>query len=315
MARLDVWRFRQGRAIIEILADTIDLSAYLEDKPDGENIRPANYWREQQRQVLRHGGPSKQGAVLPWIKTHEDVRFRAGEVTMWHGQSYSGKSLITSQVAVDLCAQGFRICIASLEMTPTNTLDRMAKQANGGRISEQQLDQFHDWTDEKAWIYDRRGSMQWEKMVALIRYAVDRLDIQHFFVDSLMKCVKNEDDYNGQKEFVNALCAVAQDQMIHVHLVHHTAKPKDVNGVPGRYDAKGSGSISDQVDNCIGVWRNRLEKREDGSPDCLLNVDKQRNGEWDGRISLWFDQDSMSYRGDPVGMHAKRYLFKLREVA
>lgn len=308
-------RHRQGRTIIEILSDTIDLSDYLTDKPDGENIRPANFWREQHIAIAQSGGIKAHGAVLPWIKTHEDVRFRAGEVTLWHGQNYSGKSLITSQVAVDLCSQGYRVCIASLEMTPTNTLGRMVKQAAGGHSNVATVNDFHDWTDEKLWIYDRRGSMQWEKMAAVIRYAVDKFDVQQFFVDSLMKCVRGEDDYNGQKDFVNALCTIAQDTQIHIHLVHHTSKPKDANGVPGRYDAKGSGSISDQVDNCVGVWRNRAENRAPESPDCILNIDKQRNGEWDGKVALWFDPLSMTYRGDQVGMRQRNYLQKLRAVA
>lgn len=308
-------RHELGRAIIEILKDTIDLSDYLTDKPDGENIRPANFWREQHLELLKHGGAKAHGATLPWVKTHEDVRFRAGEVTLWHGQNYSGKSLITSQTAVDLCGQGFRVCIASLEMSPTNTLDRMAKQAAGGYADPGTVNRFHDWTDDRLWIYDRRGSMQWEKMVAVIRYAVDKFDIQHFFIDSLMKCVRGEDNYNAQKDFVDALCAVAQDLQIHIHLVHHTGKPKDANGVPGRYDAKGSGSISDQVDNCIGVWRNRIENRAPESPDCLLNIDKQRNGEWDGKVALWFDPRSMTYRGDQIGMHQRNYLRKLQVAA
>lgn len=302
MAAMDVRGYAPWRKIIGILiSDTIDLSEYLEEKHEGENIRPADFFRQQTIDAF-HGGAKHSGALLPWSKTHEDVRLRSGEVTLWHGQNFSGKSMLTGQVAVDLCAQGYRVCVASMEMLPAKTLQRMCRQAWATNQPEvNYINKFHDWADEKLWLYDKRGSVNWERVVAVIRYSVDKFDIQHFFVDSLMKCVKGEDDYNGQKEFVNSLCAVAQDTGIHIHLVHHTAKPKMGDAIPGRYDAKGSGSISDQVDNVCGIWRNRDEKKKDGDPDCVLNFDKQRNGEWDGKIALWFDPASFQYRGNQMG--------------
>ena len=39
-----------------------------------------------------------------------------------------------------------------------------------------------------------------------------------------MKCVKNEDDYNGQKYVVDELCAIAKDHEMHIHLIHHIKK-------------------------------------------------------------------------------------------
>ena len=69
---------------------------------------------------------------------------------------------------------------------------------------------------------------------------------------------------------------------------------------------KGSGAITDQVDNVIAVWRNKPKerKRDEGllteeadvkEPDCLLICDKQRNGEWEGSIGLWFERDSQQF--------------------
>jgi len=306
---VDVSRTIRREKIIEILIDdgSIDLSDYLEEKHDGENVRPAEFFRELTLSAFQGGG-KETGCTLPWEKTHDDVRVRPGEVTMWHGQNFSGKSMLTGQVAIDLCSQGQRVCIASMEMLPQRTLQRMCRQATGENMPDVvKINSFHDWIESKVWLYDKRGSMDWKRMVAVIRYSVDKFGIQHFFIDSLMKCVRGEDDYNGQKDFVNALCAVAQDTGVHVHLVHHTAKPKMGDTVPGRYDAKGSGSISDQVDNVVGIWRNRDDKRSPEQPDCVLNVDKQRNGEWDGKINLWFDHASFQYRGELTGFF-KQYI-------
>lgn len=296
----------------EIISDTLDLSAYMEEKHEGENIRPAAFFQSQVEHIF-HGGGATEGALLPWTKTHDIIRLRPGEVSLWHGENYSGKSTLTAHVATDLCWQGYRTCIASMEMLPGKTLAKMNRQAFGAhQPSMAQISAFHEWTDERLWVYDRRGTVQWEKMLAVVRYASDKFDIKHFFIDSLMKCVRGEDDYNGQKDFINGLCNVAQDCGIHVHLVHHTKKPSH-DEVPSRYQAKGSGSISDQVDNVFGVWRNR-EKAENGKPDCIVNCDKQRNGEWDGHIALWFDPASLQFHGDAMSPQ-RTYIKPIRAAA
>ena len=308
----------------QIISDTCDFSEFLVEKNEGENIRPAEFWRAQVHQVFRGGG-HLEGAALPWNKTDNDIRLRQGEVSLWHGQTSHGKSLVTSQVAVSLCSQGYRVCIASMEMNPAKTLARMNRQAFGTNQPDTELiDAFHDWTDEKLWLYDRRGTIEWEKMLAVIRYSVDKFEIQHFFVDSLMKCVRGEDDYNGQKNFLNGLCNIAQDLGIHIHLVHHTKKP--MNGeasVPGKYDAKGSGSIVDQVDNVFAVWRNKAKENDrkeknfvdETKPDQLIICDKQRNGEWEGKVGLWFDPASFQYRGDYQNLNRTNYIREYRRAA
>ena len=76
---------------------------------------------------------------------------------------------------------------------------------------------------------------------------------------------------------------------------------------PTKYDYKGSGAITDQVDNVISVWRNKAKEKkrdedkqvDEKEPDALLICDKQRNGEWEGSIGLWFDRASMQYVGGP----------------
>lgn len=291
----------------ELISDTINLDDYLGEKNEGEHIRPAAFFQQQVEHIF-HGGGSTEGALLPWTKTHEIIRLRAAEVSLWHGENYSGKSTLTSQVATDLCWQGYRVLIASMEMLPGKTLAKMNRQAIGtNQPSMEQIAKFHNWTDERLWIYDRRGTVDWTKMIAVCRYAKDKFDIQHVFIDSLMKCVKGEDDYNGQKEFINSACTVAQDCDMHIHIVHHTKKPSH-DEIPNRYQAKGSGSISDQVDNVFGIWRRRDKATDQQKPDCVVNCDKQRNGEWDGHINLWFDPATMQYRGDPMAERGRRYI-------
>lgn len=299
---------RQPGVRVRLIEDTIDLSAYLETAP-AERIVPASTFWEQVRDDFLMPTEAR-GARTPWPKVDPLIRFRPGEVSLWPGTNYSGKSTVTSQVALGFCQQDEKVCIASFEMPPRKTMKRMVRQAsNGPEPSLRFQKQFADFTDGRLWIFDHMGSIAWPRVVAVARYCSDKLGITQFFIDSLMKCVRGEDDYNGQKDFVNDLCAVALETNMHIHLVHHTKKPSDESQKPSRYDAKGSGSISDQVDNVFNVWRNKVKERliEEGDtseetksqPDTLLICDKQRNGEWDGKVALWFDRGSMNYRGDP----------------
>ena len=303
-----------------IFEDEIDFNFYMEETDHQQKVRPASMWVNELIDRIRN--PVKQPrALMPWRKTHGMVQFRPGEVTVWGGANGNGKSLVTGQIALSLCAQGEKVCIASFEMKPAKTLERMGRQFSGFNPedpafagSEQAIqelvdvyEQFRDWTDERLWLYDQQGTVTAKQVAAVVRYCAKERGITHFFVDSLMKCVASEDDYNGQKLFVDELTSIARDNGIHVHLVHHIRKPADESHKPSKYDYKGTGAITDQVDNVISVWRNKAkEKKKDegkavdqAEPDALLICDKQRNGEWEGSIGLWFDRASMQYVGNP----------------
>lgn len=302
-----------------ISEDDIDFTVYERETDAAQKVKPASMWVREL--IERIKSPVKQKrAVMPWRKTHAQVQFRPGEVTVWGGANGQGKSLVTGQVALSLCSQREKVCIASFEMKPIKTLERMGRQWSAFNVNdpafygnEQAMAQFVDlysqfgeWTDGKLWLYDQQGTVTATQVCAVVRYCAKEKGITHFFVDSLMKCVGDEDDYNGQKRFVDELCAIARDHAIHIHLVHHVKKPTDEAHKPGKYDFKGTGAITDQVDNVIAVWRNKAKekKREAGAmvsdtePDALLICDKQRNGEWEGQIGLWFDRNSLQYIGN-----------------
>ena len=303
-----------------IYADEIDFNFYMQETDAQAKVKPAGMWIQEL--IDRIKTPVKQPrALMPWRKTHAMVQFRPGEVTVWGGANGNGKSLVTGQIALSLIAQDHKVCIASFEMKPSKTLERMGRQYSGFNPddpafagSEEAIEQllsvygeFKEWTDGRLWLYDQQGTVTAKQVAAVVRYCAKEKGITHFFVDSLMKCVASEDDYNGQKMFVDELTAIARDHGIHIHLVHHIRKPADENHKPSKYDYKGTGAITDQVDNVISVWRNKAKekKRDEGKaidqmePDALLICDKQRNGEWEGSIGLWFDKPSMQYVGGP----------------
>ncbi len=288
--------------------DEIDFSAYERETEARQRVRPAGAYLTELIDLLGQPAPIR-GLPLPWVKARKEFKFRPGEVTLWAGVNGHGKSLMSGFVALDLMFAGQRVCIASFEMKPHSTLRRMLRQWSGYNPDEFGADpvaaaamrdlyeQFAGVADKRLWFYDQQGTVQAGQMAAVARYCAKELGIKHLFIDSLMKCVRAEDDYNGQKAFVDELCAIARDYDAHIHIVHHIRKLDNEARRPDKNDIKGTGAIADQVDNILTVWRNKAEKhmRKPGEPDAVLMCCKQRNGEWEGGINLWFDHPSQQY--------------------
>jgi twinkle protein len=254
------------------------------------------------------GSTEQQGATMPWGKTHDNFRFRKGELTTWIGFNGHMKSLVTGFCMLDLMHQDNKVCIASFEMKPHRTLKRMACQAIGtSNPTESAVTSFLDWCDGRLWLVDQQGTVKPERILAMLYYCAEQLGITHFVIDSLMKVIADEDDYNGQKRFVDQLCAAAKDLNIHIHLVHHSRKSNDERKRPGKQDTKGTGAIVDQTDNFIAVFRVPEDARKDDSPDFILYLDKQRHGEWEGGIGLWFDGNSLQFKAGKTNPVKKFY--------
>jgi twinkle protein len=290
--------------------DVIDFGAYVATTEGTERVRAAKDYVDEMALRLGEGRAAESGDALPWIDK-ERFAFRPGELTIWAGVNGHGKSMMSGMAAVQLMAQRKRCCLASLEMRPERTLERMLRQwtgynpgsewARGGEAVAVLRGLYKDFAMQAVgtlWLYDQQGTVKSDTMIGVARYCGEKLGMQHLFIDSLMKCVRGADDYNAQKDFVDALCAAAKDYGMHIHLVHHIRKLENELKVPGKMDIKGAGEITDQADNVLLVWRNKtpVDKRKDGDPDCLLICDKQRNGSgWEGAVKLWFDHESRQY--------------------
>ena len=288
-----------------------ELDRYRDAVNPARHVRAISAYEFSTVASLLRPGALFGGDALPWPKTHGKFAFRKGEVTLWHGINGHGKSAVTTQVAAYLATQDKKSCLASFEMLPVMTCQRMVKQVAGnGMPTESFAKSFFAAFKGRIWLYDRRDRVDRRALYAVIRYTAIELGVEHFWIDSLMKCVAGEDDYNGQKDFVGDLCSLSHELNIHIHLVHHVRKSGDEKAIPSKFDAKGSGAITDQVDNVLAVWRNKGKeaaiasgKTTDGDggpladkPDFLLICDKQRNGGWEGRIALWGDLESWHFR-------------------
>jgi twinkle protein len=308
----------------EYIDDSIDFGFYMRETDAKAKVKPAGAYNQALKDRLR-GRKTQRLIYLPWPKTRDCFDFRPGEVTIWAGQNGHGKSQITAQVALSLMGQGEKVCIASFELKPVMTMQRLARmycgtnpfspeyQADQGiQLLENLYDEFTGWTDGLLWLYDHVGSIDGGKVIGMSRYCAKELGIKHIFVDNLAKCIKAEDDYNGQKAFVDEMMVIAQDYGVHIHIVHHLKKPPKETDRPDKGDVKGSGAIVDQPDNLFLVWRNKGKEddRKEGKnqrqnePDQILFCKKQRNAEGSGEgeptILLWFNRDAGQFLESPT---------------
>jgi len=304
-------RLYNDRNIIK--SSQIDIEKYLKASDLSAHVKSANSWLDEIYQ--NYTDPQKtDDALMPWIKTHSDVKFRLGEVTVYAGSNGGGKSLVTGQIALGLVKQNLKVCIASYEMKPITTIVRMLRQFAGENINvplthdkegyiRGVLGRFTNFIDENLYLYDQQGSTTPQKTIAMARYCAVELGIKHIFIDSLMKCVVAEDSLNEQKSFVDELCALARDHHVHIHLVHHIRKLQSEEIQPSKTDLKGSGSIADQVDNVFLVWRNKKKENarrnnedyDEKQPDMFLMCQKQRNGEAEEFYGMYFEHNSQQF--------------------
>lgn len=303
-----------------LIPDDINWEAYRRETEAAAHVRPAAAFLASLIESIGQPAKKKPVALLPWFNTHKRIQFRGGEVSLWAGVNGHGKSLVLGQVITSILVQSWKAAIASFEMKPEASLNRMVQQFAGLdtdpedvpqeliEVTRDVYEQFQALCDDRLWFYDQQGTVDVDRIVSVTRYCFKVLGIKHMVIDSLMKCVKNDDDYNGQKVLVDALCALARDYDAHVHLVHHMRKGDKETSEPDKSDVKGAGSIVDQVDNLFIVWRNKQKEFDEergkvilpDTPDTLLLCRKQRNGTgWEGAIKLFFDRVSKQYTATP----------------
>jgi twinkle protein len=275
-----------------------DLLAFMGKQESQFLIKPSDLQDEIYERIFTTG--SERGDKLPWSKTHKNVRLREGEVSLWVGVNGHGKSNLVGQVA----AWGLnkKWLIASMEMMPVVTVERMLKQISAVEHPDINfISKTLRWFDDRLWLYDQTDSVSSDRILALVKYAAS-IGIDHLVIDSLIKCGIGKEDLDKQTYFVDRLCWLAKTLKIHIHLVHHIRKTTTEKLMPDKFDIRGASEIADLVDNIFIIHRNKNkeEKPKDhkGKPDCWLRVAKQRHHSWEGIYNLWFNPTNGQYTGD-----------------
>jgi len=278
---------------------------------DPKELKKASSYEELIKKGINHVSEKELGYSLPWTKSGNAIHFRPGELTVWTGINGHGKSQILGYVMLDQIKKGANVCVASFELRPDKTLIRMARQASGiKQPTDDHISRICQWWEDQLWVFDILGTAKADTLISVFKYAKQRYGVNVFVIDSLMKCGFSDDDYAGQKKFLDQLSDFKNEFNCHIHVVAHPRKTLDENTPPNKLDVKGVSGITDLADNCISIWRNKpkedkinMDKAESrwittedsNKPDCLFKCTKQRFGDWEGTLLLWFDRDSGQY--------------------
>jgi twinkle protein len=288
----------------------IDFRAYEQATEVKVKIRQASVFLDDLKAQFARRDQAPVEPSMGSTKLRNLLHFRPGEVTAVAGFNGHRKSMFAGQLALDLMQAGQKVLIASMEMQPERTLARMARQAAAKRWPDPRwLAEFSQWTDGRLWLFDHLGRITPSSCIAVCRYFAEHLEGQHVFIDSMMMVCASEESLDEQKQFVTDLCRLGKETELHIHLVTHCRKPQaGEERAPTKYDIRGAAAISDQVDNVLTVWankakRDKLETNPHDSdalsqPDALVSVEKQRNGSWEGKVKLWFDETSLRFCDD-----------------
>lgn len=286
-----------GRALVE--AQSLD--------PAG--LKRASDYRDKVAHLFWPAAGDHVGYTLPYGKMAEKMVFRPAEVSLWSGAAGSGKSQILSDCTPHWIKQGSRVCLASLEMKGEQTLRRMCKQTGGvDRPTVQYIDRILDYLDHGLLLYEHVGKAGVGSLIEVFDYARAKYGCDQFVIDSLMRLGIAGDDYTGQEKAVFQIVDWTIAHNVHLHLVAHSRKGERGQGAPETEDIKGAMEIGANAFNILTVWRNRKheeliqnaksdEERSElmQSPGVILNVAKQRNGDYEGKVGLWFDQETYRY--------------------
>lgn len=299
----------------ELIERAFRMGVYL----DPEELRPASDYYDDILLDL-HPDRRPQGNdsfFLPWSSTHDKLEFRMGDLTILNGVNGHGKSQIIGHIKLAAMRQGRRVCVASMELRPPKLLSKIVRQAAGlatGLPADGYVQAISDWFNDKLWVFECIGTAKTQRILEVFKYARKRHGINLFVIDSLMKCGIDEDDYNAQKRFVDELCDFKNEHNVHIILLAHSRKGESEDKPSGKMDVKGTGAITDLTDNLLTIWRNKKKEREldrvqkedpeadtviAQGPSAMLFCYKQRNGDWEGSIPLWFCTNSYQYMPGP----------------
>ncbi len=290
------------------LIDILESSEYF----DPEELYSA---REYQQQTIDAFYSKEKGLFYsPWEPLNNNFVFRDSELSLVNGVNGHGKTEVVGHMALEAMRQGVRTCIASLEIKPPILLKRLTRQACcATKPPVIEIESAFKFYDDRLWLFGLTGTAKADRLLEIFQYARRRYGIKLFIIDSLMKCGLGEDDYNGQKAFIDALCDFKNKTSSHIILVTHSRKGDSEEKPTGKMDVKGTGAITDLTDNLFIIWRNKarekaIQKQQAGEqlndkelsalngPASVLSLEKQRNGEgWEGGIPLYLEPVSHQF--------------------
>lgn len=210
---------------------------------------------------------------LVYIRSHfteldkKIIGFMKGELSIWTGNSSSGKSTVLGQVGLSAINDGFNVLMYSGELRPHRVKKWMHLQAAGRQFTQptefENLYYVPDkygslidkWMDKHFFLYNNDYGSEYTQLLADLRERLSKGDIDVVVLDNIMTLELEElgnDMNNQQTTAVKSLSALAKEFDVHIHVVAH---PKKAKTLLRPDDISGTGNIRNLADNVFIVHR------------------------------------------------------------
>lgn len=193
-----------------------------------------------------------------------------GEVSVWYGGTSMGKSQITQNIALNMAEAGTPIMMVPLEMGVYLNTSRLLYM-----YGEHKEESFR----KLPIYYPKSNRVDLESLANTVADGVANYGIRVVIVDQLQQLVprRGANLVEAISATTDELHKIADENQVHVMLISHINRTGDRSHAPGLEELKGSGSIEQDADLCIALWRDFEEDDEDFRSPLTVVLRKNRN--------------------------------------
>lgn len=233
--------------------------------------------------------PDVVAYAYPWVNLQNKTRgFRLGELTTLTAGTGIGKSQVCREIAYQFSQQGIKVGYFALEESVRKTaLSFMSIQLgmplfeleeNFGEISRETIKSAFEESvgNGNLVLFDHFGSLQSERLVTKIRYAIKALECSVIVLDHLSIVVSEFADSQERTAIdvtMTKLRALVEETGCGMILVSHLRRAEgrahEEGGQVSLAQLRGSHSIAQLSDMCIGLERSQ---QADGDEQYLSHI-------------------------------------------
>jgi len=274
-------------------------------KPFGSNIiKGLDDYSEEIRE-LHSGQLTKQEILIGWKDLDNLLGgLRPNELTALTGETGSGKTTFSVNLAYRLSKDSHPALVASFEMKPVPIIKKMLQMEMGRpfqELSRRELDEgLKSLSSLPIHFVNVYGEIGLRELRDAVYYARRRFGIEFVVLDHLHFFLKFSADHERQAidEAIKEIKAWAMELGIHILLIVHPTKIETENRPIRLNDLRGSASLKQVPDNILSLWRTRgHDDLKTPQSEIVLFVLKVRDDAGDeGKAILTFDKRSQRYK-------------------